>query len=68
MPPRYHFVTVIDVGCPLPEVWETLGDVRSWQRWWKWSRSIDVLREGDDDTGIGAVYRNLVGTPFRYRL
>lgn len=61
-------MTVIEVDCRISDVWETLGDVKSWQSWWSWSRSIQVLREADDDNGEGAVYRNVVGTPFRYRL
>jgi hypothetical protein len=65
---QYHFLSEFTfVGNP-GRIWVALNDVRTWPTWWSWLKRVDVLREADPDTGVGAIYRNIVRAPAGYGL
>lgn len=66
MPARYHLTSKYSLTSDREAVWVALMAVPEWPSWWRWARRIDVLTEPASDDGVGAVYRNQIGTPLVY--
>lgn len=64
---RYHFITSFQVSCNAARIWSVLQHPESWDNWWKWLKEVEEVESGDE-SGVGAVIRNEVGTPIGYRL
>jgi len=47
-------------------VWATLLASEEWPSWWRWLKRIEVLRAATSEEGVGAVYRNRIGSPTGY--
>jgi hypothetical protein len=65
---QYHFLSEFIIEGDPGRIWATLDDVPTWPTWWSWLKRVDVLREAEADTGIGAIYRNTVRAPAGYGL
>lgn len=65
---QYHFLSEYTFdGGPDP-IWAALEDVATWPSWWSWLKRVEVIRPGDGDGGVGAIYRNTVRAPAGYGL
>jgi hypothetical protein len=47
-------------------VWAALMASEEWPSWWRWLKSIDVVREAASADGVGAIYRNHIDSPTGY--
>jgi hypothetical protein len=47
-------------------VWAALMASEEWPSWWRWLKRIDVVREAASADGVGAIYRNHIGSPTGY--
>lgn len=63
---RYHFLSDFRMTSSRDAVWTTLMAVEEWPAWWRWLKRIDVVRAATSENGVGAVYRNHVGSPTGY--
>ena len=63
---RYHFLSDFRMTTDRDAVWTTLMAVEEWPAWWRWLKRIDVIREATSEDGVGAVYRNHIGSPTGY--
>lgn len=66
MAARYHFLSDFRMTTDRDAVWTTLRAVEEWPTWWRWLKRIDVMREAMSEDGVGAVYRNHIGSPTGY--
>jgi uncharacterized protein YndB with AHSA1/START domain len=66
MTARYHFLSDFTMTSSREAVWSALSATEEWPSWWRWLKRIDVVRAATSDTGIGAVYRNHIGSPTGY--
>jgi len=63
---RYHFLSDFRMTTDRDAVWAALIAVEEWPLWWRWLKRIDVMREATSEDGVGAVYRNHIGSPTGY--
>ena len=63
----YRFVTEWRLEAPIERVFETIEDTTAWPSWWSMVKSVERLREGDEN-GIGAVDRMTFVGKLPYRL
>jgi uncharacterized protein YndB with AHSA1/START domain len=54
--PSYRFVTEWRVNAPIDRVFALIEDTRAWPDWWPSVRSVERLREGDENL-VGVVDR-----------
>ena len=63
---RYHFLSDFTITSSRDAVWSTLVASEEWPSWWRWLKRIDVVRAATSENGVGAVYRNHIGSPTGY--
>ena len=63
---KYHMVSRYRLSSRPDVVWETLSAIGVWPAWWRWSRKMDQVAEATGAHGVGASYRNKVGSPLLY--
>jgi len=47
-------------------IWPALMASEDWPSWWRWLKRIDVVRAATSEKGVGAIYRNRIGSPTGY--
>lgn len=62
----YHFITRWKTRAPLEAAWEAIYQTDEWPQWWKYVRSVQKLREGNEQ-GVGSVRRFEWSTALPYR-
>jgi hypothetical protein len=63
----YALVTRWHLEAALEHVWNALVATEAWPQWWRYLRSVELLRPGDDD-GCGALRRFVWTSRLPYRL
>jgi uncharacterized protein YndB with AHSA1/START domain len=63
---RYHFLSDFTLTSPPDAVWAVLFAAEAWPSWWRWLKRIDTVREATSGNGVGAIYRNHIGSPTGY--
>lgn len=63
---RYHFLSDFTMTSRRDAVWDALKAVEAWPSWWRWLKRIDVVRAATSENGVGAIYRNHIGSPTGY--
>ncbi len=66
MAARYHFLSEYVLTSDREAVWATLSAVEQWPAWWRWLKSLDVVREAGSDDGAGARYLLHTTSPTGY--
>ena len=54
----YRFLTTWLLDADPDAVWDTIYHPEGWPAWWKGVQSVEKLREGGGDDGVGIVYRH----------
>jgi uncharacterized protein YndB with AHSA1/START domain len=54
---QYSFLTTWIVDAPRDLVWDAIYEVERWPEWWRGVRTVEKLEDGQDDDGVGALYR-----------
>ena len=67
MNPRFILLSRWTLGAPPEAVWRLLSTPEDWPQWWRYLRSVTLLRAGADD-GFGAQRRFLWSSPLGYGL
>lgn len=65
-PARYHLVSNYRLSSDREAVWDALQAVPQWPSWWRWLKSVDVIKQPASEDGIGGTYRHRIGSPLRY--
>ena len=55
---RYSFVTTWILDAPRDLVWDAIYEIERWPEWWRGVCSVEKLEDGQDDDGVGALYRH----------
>jgi hypothetical protein len=63
----YRFVTEWRLRAPIDRVFATIEDSRAWPEWWSMVRSVERVRDGDEQ-GLGTVDRMTFVGKLPYRL
>jgi uncharacterized protein YndB with AHSA1/START domain len=66
MAARYHFLSDFTMTSRREAVWDALRASEAWPSWWRWLKRIEVVRAATSENGVGAVYRNHIGSPTGY--
>ena len=64
---QYSFVTHWKFKAPVEQVWNEIRDMDSWPQWWRYVKSVELVRQGDDND-IGSVRRITWSTALPYEL
>ena len=64
---QYSFVTEWTFESPLENVWNEIRDVDRWPDWWKYVKSVELIKNGGPDE-IGTVRRITWSTALPYTL
>ncbi len=64
---QYTFVTHWKFNAPLENVWNEIRDMDSWPDWWKFVKSVEIIRQGDMKD-IGTMRRIVWTTALPYQL
>lgn len=64
---EYHFTTLWTFDQPVDKVWDAIRLIDHWPTWWKYVRSVEKLREGDENE-IGSVRRICWSTALPYSI
>jgi hypothetical protein len=65
---KYEFQTIWRFKSPLEPVWDMIYHSERWPSWWKGVERVAVVKEGDDGSGIGSIYRYTWKSKLPYRL
>lgn len=65
-PARYHLVDKYRLSSNREAVWDALQAVPRWPSWWRWLKSVDVIKQPASEDGVGGTYRNRIDSPLRY--
>ena len=63
---RYHFLSEFTLTSSREAVWAALVAAEAWPSWWRWLKRLEVVRAATSENGVGAVYRNHIGSPTGY--
>ena len=63
---KYHLVSRYRLSSRPDVVWETLFAVLEWPKWWRWSKKMDQVAKATGAHGVGASYRQKIGSPLLY--
>ncbi len=54
----YSFLTTWILDAPRDAVWDAIYGIERWPDWWRGVKRVEKLESGNDNGGVGALYRH----------